>query len=167
MKKTIVLLLIGFIIFGIAAKDSEAARRSKKQAGVLTQEQQTSMAATLDTLTKKMYANSLFSPEDNAKLIDVKLKLDNQMLISPDVALAPLYYKAANLYLAREYKKEAVDCYQTILENFPDTALAPKAKQALESMGIAVKSSFDEEGETTGQAADIGQSASEAIQQAS
>ena len=88
----------------------------------------------------------------------LKIKLDNQMLISPDLTLAPLYYKAGNLYLAREYKKEAIDCFQTILENFPDTALAPKAAQALKNLGVEVvnpNAEEEEEGSTTGQAADM------------
>ena len=37
------------------------------------------------------------SPQDNQKMIEIKLKLDNQMLIAPDPALAPVYYKAGNL----------------------------------------------------------------------
>ncbi len=116
------------------------------------------MSATIDNLTRKVYSNSLFSPQDNAKMIEVKIKLDNQMLISPDLTLAPLYYKAGNLYLAREYKKEAIDCFQTILENFPDTALAPKAAQALKNLGVEVvnpNAEEEEEGSTTGQAADM------------
>ena len=35
-------------------------------------------------------------------------------------------------------KAEAIDCYQTILENFSSTALAPKARTALEEMGVTV-----------------------------
>ena len=35
-------------------------------------------------------------------------------------------------------KPEAIECYQTILENFSDTALAPKAKSALEELGVTV-----------------------------
>lgn len=69
-------------------------------------------------------------------MIEIKIKLDNQMLIAPEPSLAPLYYKAGNLYRAREYRKEAIDCYQTILENFSDTALAPKATKALKDMGV-------------------------------
>ena len=38
-----------------------------------------------------------------------------------------------------EYMKpEAIECYHTILENFSDTALAPKARTALESLGVTV-----------------------------
>ena len=85
------------------------------------------------------------------------------MLIAPDAGLAPLYYKAANLYRTRDYKKEAIDCYQTILENFPDTALAPKARQALKDMGVEIvepaaeseEGTDAEDGTTTGQAAPV------------
>lgn len=153
MKKTLILLLIGMIVFSMASKDSLAAKRSKKVAGAISQEDMVTMSGTIDRLTRKVYSNSLFSPQDNAEMIEIKIKLDNQMLIAPDAGLAPLYYKAANLYKAREYKQEAIDCYQTILENFPDTALAPKARQVLTSMGIAVVDPNAEEGETTGQAA--------------
>ncbi len=160
MKKTLILLIIGMIVFSMAAKDSQAARKSKKSAAVVTQDDINAMTVTIDNLTRKVYSNSLFSPEDNSKMIEVKIKLDNQMLVSPDLALAPLYYKAGNLYLAREYKKEAIECYQTILENFPDTALAPKATQALKNLGVEIvtPTQEDEEGITTGQAADINDS---------
>lgn len=155
MKKTLVLLLIGMIVFAMASMDSMAAKKSKKSAGAISQEDMTTMSDTIDRLTRKVYANSLFSPEDNSAMIEIKIKLDNQMLIAPDVSLAPLYYKAANLYKAREYKQEAIDCYQTILENFPDTALAPKAMQILKSMGVDVVDPNAETGTTTGQAASV------------
>ena len=35
-------------------------------------------------------------------------------------------------------KPEAIECYQTVLENFSETALAPKARAALEQMGVEV-----------------------------
>ncbi len=161
MKKTLVLLLIGFIVFSLAAKDSMAARRSKRGGGAITQEDMEKMSATIDNLTKKVYSASLFSPQENAQLIEIKIKLDNQMLIAPEPSLAPLYYKAGNLYKAREYRKEAIDCYQTILENFSDTALAPKAAKILKDMGVKVvepeqkKPESEESDQTTGQAADI------------
>ena len=154
MKKILFLLTVGLIIFSMATLDSEAAKQSKK-GGAVSQQEMTEMSKTIDDLTKKVYANSLFSPQDNSSMIEIKIKLDNQMLITPDVSLAPLYFKAGNLYKSREYKKEAIDCYQTILENFPDTALAPKARQILTSMGIAVVEPKKEDGETTGQAANI------------
>ena len=56
------------------------------------------------------------------------------------------------MYKMREMTDEATECFQTILENFGDTALAPKAYQALKDMGVDVtqfdslnKKSSDEE----------------------
>ena len=56
------------------------------------------------------------------------------MLIAPDAALAPIYYKAGNLYKARKYQTDAIECYQTVLENFADTAIAPKAVKELKAL---------------------------------
>jgi len=97
------------------------------------------MSDTIDNLTQKIYGKALLSPQDNEDLIGIKIKLDNQMLMASNPSLAPLYYKAGNIYRLRDMKDEAVECYQTILENFSETALAPKAKTALEQMGIEVK----------------------------
>ena len=44
----------------------------------------------------------------------------------------------------RNYKNEAIDCYQTILENFTDTAFAPKAKQELLKMGVKIEEPQEE-----------------------
>ena len=133
-NKLVILLLVGALFAAVFSMESVEA----KKAGI-AQEEIDTMSTTVDGLTKKMYANGLFSPEDNENLIDIKIKLDNQMLVAPDVTLAPLYYKVALLYKSREMKDEAIDCFQTILENFADTALAPKAATQLKSMGVAVK----------------------------
>ena len=63
------------------------------------------------------------------------------MLSNVESSMAPLYYKAGMLYKMREMNAEAIDCFQTILENFGDTALAPKARAALTTMGVQVKDS--------------------------
>ena len=143
--------------------DVSAAKKSSK----LSKEAIGEMSESIDKLTQKIYGRALLSPQDNETLIGIKIKLDNQMLIAPDVSLAPLYYKAGNLYKAREYKQEAIDCYQTILENFPDTALAPKARQSLTSMGVEVVApkTDDESGAATGEAANIDDTSSQGILQ--
>ena len=73
MKKTFILILVGLIIFSMASTDSLAAKKSKKSAGTLSQEDMTTMADTIDRLTKKVYANSLFSPQDNSEMIEIKM----------------------------------------------------------------------------------------------
>ena len=137
IKKLVIFILLGALVGLIFGLETVEAKKSKK--GGVSQEEMDAMSVTVENLTKKMYAKGLFSPQDNANLIDIKIKLDNQMLVSPDVTLAPLYYKTGILYKSREMKDEAVDCFQTILENFADTALAPKAAAQLKLMGIEVK----------------------------
>lgn len=135
-NKLIVLILLGALVGIIFGIESVEAKKSKK--GGISEADMTKMSAVVDNLTKKMYANGLFSPTDNENLIDVKIKLDNQMLIASDPTLAPLYYRVALLYKSRDMKDEAIDCFQTILENFGDTALAPKAAAQLKLMGVVV-----------------------------
>lgn len=144
MRKLLVILIVGILAVLAFSFDSVDAKKSGKSKG-LSSDDMVTMGATVDSLTKKMYANGLFSPQDNENLIDIKIKLDNQMLISPDPALAPLYYKVGVLYKSREMKDESIDCFQTVLENFADTALAPKAAAQLKSMGIAVAAPKKEE----------------------
>ena len=139
MLKKILLfaILVGVLTIAIFADSSMAAKKGGK-GGQISAEELQNMSTTIDNLTKKVYANSLFSPEDNQNMIEIKIKLDNQMLISPDPSLAPIYFKAGNLYKARKYKNDAIDCYQTVLENFSDTALAPKAMKELKALGVDI-----------------------------
>lgn len=148
MKKLLTLTLAAIFVVIAFTMDASAAKKSKK----ISTEDIDAMTTTIDTLTKKVYGRALLSPEDNQNLIEVKIKLDNQMLVAPDTTLAPLYYKAGDLYQKRQMKQEAIECYQTILENFADTALAPKARTSLRAMGIQVadpveKAAGDEEDE--------------------
>lgn len=137
-KKLLIIALVGILFFVLLGMQGVDAKKSSKK-GSLSEEEMTAMSTTVETLTKKMYGRGLFSPEDNQNLIEIKLKLDNQMLVASDPALAPLYFKVGVLYKSRDMKDEAVDCFQTILENFADTALAPKAAAQLKTMGVEVK----------------------------
>lgn len=137
-NKLIIIIALGLLAGLIFSFQSVEAKKSSKKGGI-SEEDMTAMSTTVDNLTKKMYGNGLFSPTDNSNLIDIKIKLDNQMLVASDPSLAPLYYKVAMLYKSRDMKDESIDCFQTILENFADTALAPKAAAQLKLMGVAVK----------------------------
>lgn len=143
MKKILSSAFILFLLMSAISLDVSAAKKTSK----LSKEAITEMSETIDKLTQKIYARALFSPQDNEKLIGVKIQLDNQMLVSSSSELAPLYFKAANVYKLRDMKPEAIDCYRTILENFSDTALAPKARIALEEYGITVEAPKIEEDE--------------------
>jgi hypothetical protein len=146
MKKIFLTVITAILLLTAISLDVYAAKKSAK----LSKEDIANMSDTIDNLTQKIYGRSLLSPQDNEELIGIKIKLDNQMLMASNPALAPLYFKAGNIYKLRDMKPEAIECYQTILENFSDTALAPKARVALEQMGVEVATPKpnDEEGES-------------------
>jgi len=148
-KKIIGLVILILVLtnsyFGVFLKlttpnsiDVSAASK-KKGGGGITEEQALKIKADTDRLTKKIYANGLFSPSDNEVLISSKMSLDSAMLMAPDPTFAPLYYNLGFVYEKRDMKDEAIDCFQTILENFGDTALGPKARRELEKMGVTIK----------------------------
>ena len=136
MKKFLIILLSGLFLISAVCLDVSAAKKSS--GSKVSKELVQQMSDDIDRITKKIYARALLSPQDNETLIGIKIQLDNQMLVASATELAPLYFKAANIYKLRNMKTEAIDCYQTILENFADTALAPKARVALEEYGITV-----------------------------
>ena len=135
MKKFFIWMIAGFLLLSAISLDVSAA----KKAGKLSKEEVQEMSDKLDNITKKIYGRALLSPQDNETIIGIKIKLDNSMLVATASELAPLYYKTGNVYRLREMKSEAIDCYKTILENFSDTALAPKARQALSELGVTVE----------------------------
>lgn len=136
MKKFLVFLIVGLLTAAVFTMDIAEAKKGKGKG--ITADDIQQMSETIDGLTRKIYGHTLFSSTDNENLIGIKLKLDNQMLVAPDVTLAPLYYKLGIIYKAREMKDESIESFQTILENFADTALAPKAAAQLKSMGVVV-----------------------------
>lgn len=129
-------------VFGLFMLDKpvEAAKKnSKKAAKGMNAEEFEKINETIDNLTKKVYAKSLFSPEENQEMIGIKIKLDNELLISQEPSLSQLYYKVGNLYKLRGLKTAAIDCYQVILENFYNTPFAIKSQRELENMGVKIE----------------------------
>ena len=145
MKKILLSIISLFLLLSAVSLDVTAAKKSSK----LSKEAIAEMSDSIDNITKKIYGRALLSPQDNETLIGIKIQLDNQMLMAANSELAPLYYKAGNVYRLRNMNAEAIECYQAILENFSDTALAPKASAALEAMGVTVKKPTNTEGEAS------------------
>lgn len=139
MKKVLIMLILGLLVAGAICIDARAAKKTSKVKG-LPQDTIQQMSDEIDRITKKIYGHALLSPEDNQSLIEVKIKLDNQIIANPeDLTLAPLYYKAGVIYKLRDMKEEAIECFQTVLENYGDTALAPKSRASLRALGVEVK----------------------------
>ena len=129
---------------------ADAAKKEAKKKGV-SKEVLTEITTKVNTLTQKVYERELYTPEDSKTLISLKLQLDEHMDNIPEASFAPLYYKIGNIYRLRGNERDAIVCYQTILENFSDTAYGPKAKDVLTQMGVEIKlpasddEDFDEE----------------------
>lgn len=141
MRKILsVLITLSFIVALVLNQNmpANAAKKATKKKG-MNQELLKEINDGVNILTKKIYERELYTPEDLNKLIDLKIKVDDQMDITPDPALAPIYYKLGNIFKMRGQEKEAIVCYQTILENFLDTAYGPKSRDTLAQMGIEVK----------------------------
>jgi len=141
MKKSVIKIfsiILSVILFSsfLFQGDANAAKRKKK----LSNDELTQMVDTTNRLMKKVYSYSLFSPKDNEILIDLKIKLDDFLPMNTSNPDFPaLYYKVGYIYAQREYKDDAIDCFKTILENFPDSPYTAKAAYELKKMGVKVE----------------------------
>ena len=133
--KAFIITLVLIIMAGIVSPHEAIAKKKKKG---LSEEEMTQITTTTDSLLKKVYSASLFSPKDNESLIDLKIKLDGAMAIAPNPDFASLYYKAGYIYNKREYRDEAIECFQTILDNFSDSPYASRAMNELKKMGVKI-----------------------------
>ena len=148
MKKILSILipvcLIAVFVFN-QVQPADAAKNTKKKG--VSQEILNEYTESINNLTKKIYERELYTPEDAKKLIEVKIKLDEQMDILSEAAFAPLYFKLGNIFRMRGNEKDAIICYQTILENFSDTAYGPKSREILSDMGVEINTSLDSDEE--------------------
>ncbi len=140
MKQTLSVIIPLLLILALVlnqALPADAAKKAAKKRG-LSQEVLVEITQKVDNLTKKIYERELYTPEDSGELINLKLQLDEQMDIFAEPSYAPLYFKIGNIYRLRGEEKDAINCYQTILENFSQTAYGPKARDILVQMGVEI-----------------------------
>ncbi len=141
MKQALSVLVLFLLIVALIlnqALPADAAKKAVKKKGV-SQEFLDDITTKVDNLTKKIYEKELYTPNDANQLIGLKLQLDEQMDILSEASFAPLYFKIGNIYRLRGQEKEAISCYQTILENFSETAYGPKARDILTEMGVEIR----------------------------
>lgn len=140
--KLITLTLIVSIFIGLVVMPDALAAKKKKK---MSDEEITMITDTVNDLMKKVYSAALFSPKDNEKLIEIKLQLDEAMDSSPNNKDFPqLFFKTGFIYKERERRDEAIECFQVILDNFPDSSYAVKAVSELKKMGVKIKSPDEE-----------------------
>lgn len=140
MKQTLSLIIPLLLILALALNQvlpADAAKKAAKKKGV-AQEVITELTQKADELTKKIYERELYTPLDARELVSLKLQLDEQMDIMPEASFAPIYFKIGNIYRLRNQEEDAINCYQTILENFSDTVYGPKSRDILTKMGVEI-----------------------------
>jgi len=116
---------------------ANAAKKTAKKKGV-AQEVITELNESTNQLLKKVHERELYTPEDSKKLISLKIQLDEHLDNLPEVAFAPIYYKIGTIYQLRGEDKQAILCFQTVLENFADTIYGPKSKERLTELGAEI-----------------------------
>ena len=80
----LIVVIISIILSFFCLNSVEAAKKTTgKTAKVsgMSQDQIEQISQTIDRLTRKVYSKSLFSPKENEELIELKIKLDNEILL--------------------------------------------------------------------------------------
>lgn len=135
IKIIIFTMIISIFINFALAPDVLASKKKKK----LSDQEITQISDTINDLMIKVKSAALFSPKDNEDLINAKLKLDDSLESNPgNQAFSQLYFKAGIVYREREYRDDAIECFQTILDSFPDSSYALKAMNELKKMGVKI-----------------------------
>lgn len=125
-RSNCIIISVLFIFFLVFLIGFEKANAQKNESG----EKQATQTAinegieeankSISNLTKKIYAISLFSPEDNDELIGLKLNLYNLWTKNPtNRELAKPMLETALILKSREMYDEAIEFLNIIIENFP------------------------------------------------
>ena len=159
MKQLLSVLIPIILVIALVLNQALPADAAKGKKKGVSQEKLDELTLSVDDLTKKIYRHELYTPEDADKLIALKLQLDEQMDILPEASFATIYFKIGNIFRIRGSKSDAITCYQTILENFSQTAYGPKARDILIEMGVEInlpdlESDSDTDDETLSENAD-------------
>ena len=140
MKQVFSFVILFFLALALIINQmlpANAAKKAAKKKGVAP-EVITELNDSTNELLKKVHERELYTPEDNKKLITLKIQLDEHLDNMPEVAFAPIYYKIGTIYQLRGEDKQAILCYQTIIENFSDTIYGPKSKERLYELGAEI-----------------------------
>lgn len=119
---TLILTLFTGLIPGVdkalAQKESDSAGKQASETEI--NEGIANAKKSIDELTKKIYAKSLFSPQDNDKLIGLKILLYQLWEKNPtNRALAEPLYNTAIILAKRELYEDSIDVLNIVIESFP------------------------------------------------
>ncbi len=118
-------------------------KKKKSKADIEVQKQLDPIVQELTPLSNKGAARGLFSPDEVAKAMELKLKLldlINEYPTSP--LLVRPAYEAGRLFKAREQYDDAFDFYHYIEANFPNSPYATMARVEIQRMKQQLGNSY-------------------------
>ncbi len=146
MKNLFTISFIFTAIMGIQLFFASDFTFAASKAPSLEEEELKKIEENTDELVKKIYASSLFSPDDAKKFVDIKTKLDTVMNSNlKDPMYARLFFDIGYICKEREYIDESIQYFKLVDEKFSDTAYARRARTELTKMGITTEEKKDDE----------------------
>jgi hypothetical protein len=135
VQNLLVIFLLLLVLLTAIDPAMAVSRKKRSKADLEVQRELEPISQDLGALTQKGMARGLFSPEEVAKALDIKLKLldlfqqypTNDMLVKPA-------YQAGRLFRAREQYDDAFDFYNFIQTNFPSSPYAAQARVEIQRM---------------------------------
>ncbi len=134
-QNLLVLFLVALILLTAIDPALAASKKKLSKADKEVQKVLDPITQVLTPLEQKSAARGLFSPDDVAQAMDVKLQLldlirdypTSQLLVKPA-------YQAGRLFKSREMYDDAFDFYNYIQSNFPTSPYAAQARVEIQRM---------------------------------
>lgn len=134
-QNLLVVFLLLLVLLTVIDPAMAAAKKKKSKADLELEKVLDPIVQELTPLSQKGNSRGLFSPDEMAKALELKLKLldlihdypTNQMLAKPA-------YEAGRLFRSREMYDDAFDFYNYLQTSFPTSPYATQAKVEIQRM---------------------------------
>lgn len=135
VQNLLILFLVCLVVLTSIDPAMAAAKKKKSKTDIEVEKQLAPIVEVLTPLSQKGSARGLFSPDEAAQAMEVKLQLldlirdypTNTMLVKPA-------YEAGRLFRYREMYDDAYDFYNYIQTNFPGSPYASQARVEIQRM---------------------------------
>lgn len=135
VQNLLLIFLVLLILLTAIDPALAAPKKKKNKADAEVEKLLEPIVQDLSPLSQKGVSRGLFSPDDVAKALDIKLKL---LDLINDYPTSPLLvkpaYEAGRLFRYREMYDDAFDFYNYIQTNFPDSPYATQARVEIQRM---------------------------------
>lgn len=135
VQNLLILFLVLLIVLTAIDPALAAAKKKKSKADLELEKQLEPIVEDLGPLSLKSASRGLFSPDEAAKALELKLKLLDLIREYPtNEMLAKPAYEAGRMFRYREMYDDAFDFYNYIQSNFPGSPYASQARVEIQRM---------------------------------